>query len=45
MRPQAALTMINEMLGLRFQCTEAEIAEGAVCLAVQSITGVTLAMH
>ncbi|GAA5992258.1 hypothetical protein JCM10908_001843 [Rhodotorula pacifica] len=29
MRPQAALTMINEMMGLNFRCTEAEIASGA----------------
>lgn len=37
--------MINEMMGLRFQCTEAEIANGAVCLAVQITTGTTLAVH
>ncbi|KAG0658490.1 hypothetical protein C6P46_005733 [Rhodotorula mucilaginosa] len=40
MRPQAALTMINEMMGLKFQCTEAEIANGAVCLVIQAITGI-----
>ncbi|GAA5875055.1 hypothetical protein JCM3774_003416 [Rhodotorula dairenensis] len=29
MRPQAALTMINEMMGLQFRCTDAEIVNGA----------------
>lgn len=29
MRPQAALMMINEMTGLRFECTQAEVTSGA----------------
>lgn len=32
MRPQAELQLINEMTGLRFHCSQSEIASGA-CIA------------